>query len=115
MMDGVNVVHLGDLGHKLSENQIEKLGEVHLLLTPVGGKYTIDAEEAGELIKDIQPSLVVPMHYKIEGMGEGFDEVDGLEKFLEKNKLPLTGEAVHKVKLETSSLPDDTQVLLMNA
>jgi L-ascorbate metabolism protein UlaG (beta-lactamase superfamily) len=83
-------------------------------MIPVGEVY-IDAGEANEVIKEIQPYYAIPMHYKIEGMNPGYDEVESLEKFLEKNKLPLAGEAVHKVKLEASSLPDDTQVLLMNA
>jgi hypothetical protein len=48
-------------------------------------------------------------------METSFDEVDGLEKFLGKNKLPVVGEAVHKMKLDLGSMPDDTQVLLMNA
>lgn len=115
VMDGMNVVHLGDLGHKLSDSQIEKLGEVHVLMIPVGGKYTLNADEALELIKDIQPNYVIPMHYKVDGMGSGFDGVDTLAHFLEKNKLPTAGESVHKVKLDLGSLPDDTQVLLMNA
>lgn len=115
VMDGLNVVHLGDLGHKLSDNQIEKLGEVHVLMIPVGGKYTLDVEEAIDLIKEIQPNYVVPMHYQVPGMGLEFEGLESLEKFLEKNKLPLAGEAVHKIKLDMSSLPDDTQVLLMNA
>lgn len=115
IMDGINVVHLGDLGHKLNEAQIEKLGEVHALLIPVGGNYTINAEEAIEVIKDIQPYYAIPMHYKVENMAPGYDEIEGLDKFLEKNKLPLAGEAVHKIKLDLGSLPDDTQVMLMNA
>ena len=115
VMDGLNVVHLGDLGHKLSANQIEKLGEVHVLMIPVGGKYTLDLDDVVDLIKEIQPYYVIPMHYKVPGMEAEFEGVDSLDKFLEKNKLPLAGEAVHKIKLDMSSLTDDTQVLIMNA
>lgn len=112
VMDGLHLVHLGDLGDKLSDSQIEKLGPVDVLLIPVGGNYTIDAEEAMDIIKDVQPSFVIPMHYKTEA--SKIEDIAKLEVFLEKNKYPLAGESVHKIKVEESSLPDDTQILLMN-
>ncbi len=113
-MDGLNMVHLGDLGHKLSNGQIEKLGNVDVLMLPVGGEFTIDAEMALEIVKDVSPSYVVPMHYKTDKSSEGLSKLTTLAHFLEKNKFPTTTESVHKIKLEQSSLPDDTQVLLMN-
>lgn len=114
IMDGINVVHLGDLGHKLSESQVEKLGSVDILLVPVGGKTTLDADEAMEVIKEIQPSLVVPMHYKNVSSGGEYAGLATLDSFIEKNKFPLYGEPVHKMKVDSGSLPDDTQVLVMD-
>jgi len=113
MMDGINVVHLGDLGHELSSSQIEKLGSVDVLMIPVGGFYTLNTETVLKVIKDISPSYVVPMHYKTDK--SKIAEIEPLSVFLEKNKFPVTAESVHKIKLDQSSLPDDTQVLLMNA
>lgn len=113
IMDGLNVVHLGDLGHELSNSQIEKLGNVDVLMIPVGGFYTVNAETALKIIKDISPSYVVPMHYKTEKTK--IVEIEPLSAFLDKNKFPVTAESIHKIKLDQSSLPDDTQVLLMNA
>jgi len=113
-MDGLTVCHLGDLGVKLTEGQVEKLGDIDVLLVPVGGVYTIDAQEALEVIKDIQPSIVVPMHYKASGMADGFAGLSTLEQFLDKCKLPRLGEPVRKMRIEESSLPDDTQVLVMS-
>ncbi|EKD52771.1 MAG: Zn-dependent hydrolase of the beta-lactamase fold-like protein [uncultured bacterium] len=112
VMDGLHVLHLGDICHKLTESQIEKVGSVDVLMVPVGGTYTLDADGAMEMVKEVQPSYVVPMHYKtsltkIEGLST-------LENFMEKNKLPVAGESVHKIRLDEGSLPDDTQVLLMN-
>ncbi len=115
VMDGLNIVHLGDLGHKLSSGQIEKLGSVDVLLVPVGGEFTIDSETAIDIVKDISPSYVVPMHYRTDKSSEGLSKLEPLSKFLEKNKYPVTSESVHKIKIEQSNLPDDTQVLLMNA
>lgn len=112
VMDGLHIVHLGDLGTSLTDSQVEKLGSVDVLMIPVGGNFTIDSDEAMDLLKEVQPSYAIPMHYKtaetkIEGLAK-------LEVFMEKNKYALAGESVHKIKLDENSLPDDTQILLMN-
>lgn len=104
-MDGLNVLHLGDLGHKLSEAQIEKIGDVDVLMVNAGGKMALEVGEVMDLIGDIQPSFVIPMHFK----------PDTLEEFLDKNKFVVVGGPVHKIKIDEGSLPDDTQVLIMNA
>lgn len=114
-MDGINLLHLGDLGHNLTENQIEKLGSVDILMANVGGQTALETDEMMELIKDIQPSFVIPMHYFVAGMGEDFAKKHTLEEFLDKNKFLVAGEPVHKIKVDEGSLPDDTQVLIMNA
>ena len=67
-----------------------------------------------DLVKEISPSFVIPMHYAVDGVKEPLTKLAGLEKFLEKNKFPVSPESVHKAKLDLGSLPDDTQVLLMN-
>lgn len=112
VVDGLVVVHLGDLGAKLSESQIDKLGSVAVLMVPVGGTYTLDAGEALALTDEIQPAFVIPMHYQTKE--SKIEDLAQLDVFLEKNKYPLAGESVHKIKVETGSLPEDTQVLLMN-
>jgi L-ascorbate metabolism protein UlaG (beta-lactamase superfamily) len=61
---GKKIVHLGDLGHTLTDEQIKEIGEVSLLLIPVGGYYTIDAEEANEVTNQLNPKFVIPMHFK---------------------------------------------------
>ena len=112
VMDGLHILHLGDICHKLSESQIEKVGSVDTLMVPVGGTFTLDANEAMEMIKEIQPSYAIPMHFRTSA--SKIQELTTLESFLEKNKFPVSGESVHKIKLDEGSLPDDTQILLMN-
>lgn len=63
-LEEINLVHLGDLGHVLNLEQVEKLGRTDILLLPVGGRYTVDAEEAGEIVKQLRPKLVIPMHFQ---------------------------------------------------
>ena len=64
--EGVNFVHLGDLGDMLTKSQIEELGVVNVLFIPVGGYFTIDAKVAKDIIRDINPHIAIPMHYKID-------------------------------------------------
>lgn len=96
-MGGLRVVHLGDLGEQLSTDQIEQLGQVDILLVPVGGKYTLNAVGAAKLVKAIDPDLVIPMHYKTPYVSmeiayvEDFLEcIDGREIVYGSNRVELT-------------------------
>lgn len=80
-IEGIKVCHLGDLGHVLSEKQLEQIGGVDVLLVPVGGNFTIDADEAVEVIKQIKPCIIIPMHFKTPVMNFPIEPV---ESFLEK-------------------------------
>ncbi len=71
------VVHLGDLGHRLTEAQAEPLRNCDVLLLPVGGTYTIDAEQAAETVRQLQPRVVIPMHYRAGAVG--FANLGGVE------------------------------------
>jgi L-ascorbate metabolism protein UlaG (beta-lactamase superfamily) len=68
-IDGLNVCHCGDLGHLLSVKQIKEIGKVDILLIPVGGRATIDAYAATEVLKQFNPTIVIPMHYRTKSMG----------------------------------------------
>ncbi|MBQ3571759.1 MAG: MBL fold metallo-hydrolase [Clostridia bacterium] len=63
---GFKVCHMGDLGEPFNSEICEKIGKIDILLIPVGGTYTINAKEAIEYVKKINPSLVIPMHYKTQ-------------------------------------------------
>lgn len=75
-MDGVNVCHLGDIGQKPSPLVIEAIGPVDVLLIPVGGNYTIDAEIAKDYVDRLLPSVVIPMHYKTDKINLDIEKVD---------------------------------------
>lgn len=84
-MEDIKLCHLGDYGEgKMREELIEKIGNVDVLMIPVGGpsaqnktgKHTIDAEEAANVIQRIEPRIVIPMHYKIRGMHAAIDPLD---------------------------------------
>ncbi len=78
--DGLQVAHLGDLGHSLTPPQLETLGAIDALLIPVGGYYTIDPTQAQQIIQAVSPRVIIPMHYRRGGMG--FDVLSPLEDFL---------------------------------
>jgi L-ascorbate metabolism protein UlaG (beta-lactamase superfamily) len=65
-VDTVNICHLGDLGHQLSSAEIKTIGKVDVLLIPVGGLFTLDANAASMVYDDIKPRVAIPMHYKTD-------------------------------------------------
>lgn len=65
-IDGFKVCHLGDLGHELTDDLIEEIGEVDILFIPVGGVYTIDGQSAVKEIDKIKTKIVIPMHFKTD-------------------------------------------------
>lgn len=109
-IDGINVVHLGDLGHLLTEEQIGQIGACDILLIPVGGVYTITAQEAPDVIAQLEPKIVIPMHYKIEGL---MYELSPIEEFLKAYGSENT-EAQPKLAVTKEKLPEDTQVVILN-
>ena len=78
--EDMRLCHLGDFGQKeLTSEQIEEIGDVDILMIPVGGVYTISAKEALKPMSQIEPSIVIPMHYQLPKLKL---KLDGLEKFL---------------------------------
>ncbi|OGZ36079.1 MAG: hypothetical protein A3A94_01775 [Candidatus Portnoybacteria bacterium RIFCSPLOWO2_01_FULL_43_11] len=100
-IDEIRICHLGDFGQeKLTDEQLEEIGEVDILMIPVGGTYTISADEAVEIVEQIEPRLIVPMHYKIPGLKIN---IDGVDKFLKEMGLTQKP-AVDKITLKKKDL-----------
>lgn len=107
--EGLNVAHLGDLNYVPTQAQIEDLGNVHVALVPVGGGGALDATQAAEVISLIEPSVVVPMHYRTGSKGP---KLDPLSRFLSEMGVTKT-DPLESLKLARSSLPEDTQVVVL--
>ncbi len=73
-LDGKRVCHMGDLGHPLSNEKLSEIGKVNVLMIPVGGNYTIDSREAIKICEDLDPDIVIPMHYKVPGLTLDIDD-----------------------------------------
>jgi L-ascorbate metabolism protein UlaG (beta-lactamase superfamily) len=107
-IDDVSVAHLGDLGGPLDSTQLEKLVGTDILLIPVGGKYTLDAKAAVEVISQIEPRIVIPMHYKTPDLKMDIDPID---KFIKELGLKPTYE--EKLKISKKDLPQEDMELVI--
>jgi len=100
-MSSYTICHLGDLGHILDEKTLENIGPVDILMIPIGGNYTIDAEEAALVAKAINSRIIFPMHYKTNFT---LLTLEGAENFIVKmNKV----EKINDSTIEISYLPTD--------
>ena len=106
-IDGIRFCHLGDLGHLLTNDQEKEIGELDVLLIPVGGTYTIDGREAIEVSKQLNPKLIIPMHYRTEVCNIG---IDSCEKFL---KGFTNIEKAEEWQGNKESLPSEQTVLVL--
>jgi len=95
--EGISVLHCGDLGVIPEESFLETIGEIDILLVPVGGIYTIDSEEAFQLVKKVEPAIVIPMHY---GSGKLAPVSDFTKKFGLDNLVPLPKLVYKKEEIE---------------
>ncbi|MDI6824858.1 MAG: MBL fold metallo-hydrolase [Bacillota bacterium] len=105
-MGGVRVVHLGDLGHVLSADQGGAFGAVDILLTPVGGFYTIGPAEADQVIELLRPRVVIPMHFKTAANADW--PIGGVEEFL-RGKQGVRRMGGSTAVVEKAQLPSGTE------
>lgn len=105
----MTVLHLGDLHHVPDQSTIEQLGEVNVLLIPVGGGRGLRAAQAADVIALVEPHYVVPMHYALEGLNF---ELDGVDRFLKTMGVSQAQE-LDTLKVVSGSLPEQTQVILL--
>lgn len=108
-MDGLRVCHLGDLAHLLSQSQVETLSDVDVLLVPVGGKPTLSASLATELISLIEPAIVIPMHFKTPLTTIKLDPVS---KFIQAMAMKMP-EPLESLQVRPTKTPAETQVVVL--
>ncbi len=109
-IDGLTLCHLGDLGHSLDSGVVEELGDVDILFLPVGEVSTISLDTAMEIVRQLEPSIVIPMHYKTDVFPGNLSPVS---KFLDKMRIKWL-ESRPKLSVTQSSLPSATQTVLLN-
>lgn len=110
-VDGIKICHLGDLGAELSSEQLEQMDGIDVLLIPVGGTYTIDAKEAAKIVSEIEPRIVIPMHYDTKEGKVGGGKMDGVDKFL--HEMGVTPETKERLKITKNDLPEEPEVVVL--
>ncbi len=116
-MDDITVCHLGDLGHTLQEEQLEEVADADVLLLPIGGQHGINVTQAAEIIGQVEPRFVIPMHYRPVGPDEaGGETTNPLDKFcremgIDKNnvqpKFTITRNTL-------TTAPSELQIILLS-
>lgn len=110
-IDDISIVHLGDIGHTLTSTQLELLEGTDIVLVPVGGNgYTVNAEKAVEIVNQLEPRMVIPMHYDLPGLNVDLDSVDNFIK-----KIGVTPTEEDKLKIMRKDLPtEDMEVVVLS-
>lgn len=103
------ICHMGDLGHQLAEKHTKRIGPIDVLLIPVGGNYTIDGSEAADLTKRLEPQVVIPIHFLVEGLTV---EISGLEEFTDE--IRTSYEVVEEDVLQLDKLPEEKLAVQLN-
>ena len=110
-MDGIDVCHLGDLGEQCSSDLIETLLPVNVLLIPVGGTYTVDAEMAKEYVDRIMPDIVIPMHYRTKDCKLDIDKVDEFLKLFDEDAIEEVDG--NSIELSRTDLGEETKIVVL--
>jgi L-ascorbate metabolism protein UlaG (beta-lactamase superfamily) len=108
-IDGVRVCHLGDLGQLLTDKQIGEIGPVDVLLIPVGGYYTIDAQQAGSVVASLKPRIIIPMHFKTP---KANFPIAGVEAFL-KLKPRVVRSPQNEMEIGKAGLPSEAEIRVL--
>jgi len=108
-VDGVNICHTGDLGHLLTAEQVKSIGKTDVLLVPVGGFFTIDAATATKVCDQLQPAVIIPMHFKTDKLEL---PIAGVEDFL-KGKSNVTRANESEIELKEGQLPAAPRIVVL--
>jgi L-ascorbate metabolism protein UlaG (beta-lactamase superfamily) len=110
VIDGINVVHLGDLGHLLTEEQVSQIDAADILMVPVGGSATIDSEIAAKVVAQLEPRVIIPMHYKIPGLKFELEDAGPFLKEMGAESMA----PVPKLVITKDKLPEETTVVVLS-
>ncbi len=107
-LEDLVIVHLGDLGTVLNEDQLENLNGVDILFVPVGGEVTLAPSEAVEVINQLEPKIVIPMHYQIEKLKM---KLKDLSVFLKE--IGLNPRRERSLKISKTDLPEEMELVVL--
>lgn len=107
----IKLCHLGDLGHLLSQAQINEIGAVDILFIPTGGFYTIDAADASKVCDQLKPKVIIPMHFKTAKCDF---PISGVEDFI-RNKKNARKMDSSQIEFKLGELPAATEIVVLKS
>ena len=107
--DGLRLAHMGDLGHTLTKDIIKKMGNIDIVMLPVGGFYTIDADEATKIMRDLNPKITIPMHFKTEKCDFPIAEV----VVFTSGKKGIKTVNAYEIEVAKEGLPKESEIIVM--
>lgn len=110
-IEGIRICHLGDIGSSLPSKVLEEITGIDVLMIPVGGTFTVGPKEAVELVGQIEPRIVLPMHFKLSSSNENFAKLNTLDEFLKESATPV--EKIEKLSLNREKLPSEMKVVIL--
>ena len=108
-MENIRICHLGDIVEPLSPSQIDELSPVDVLLIPTGGGCTLDLERAAQMLQDLDPKIVIPMHYSIPGIAVQLAQVDTFLQLLGGSEV----QSQPRLSVTASNLPPNMRVTML--
>ena len=108
--DGLRLAHMGDLGHTLTKDIIKKMGNIDIVMLPVGGFYTIDADEATKVMRDMNPKITIPMHFKTEKCDF---PIAGIDVFT-SGKKGIKNINEYEIEVAKEGLPKESEIIVMH-
>ena len=109
-VEGIRILHIGDFGEeKMREETLEAVGDADILMIPVGGVYTIEGTAAARIARQVEPALVIPMHYKIPGLKV---PLQGPEQFLKEMGVK-DAEPQEKLTIRKKDIPEDGKIVVV--
>ena len=108
-VDGVNICHLGDLGHLLTDAQVKAIGKVDVLMIPVGGFFTMETPVANQVCEQIKPKIILPMHYRTDKISIPIKPID---EFL-KGKSNVKRLDSSEIEIKAGKLPTATEIVVL--
>lgn len=113
-MEGLRLAHLGDLGHKLTSEQVKAIGPVEVVLLPVGGFYTIDGRTAAAVVEQLQPRVAIPMHYKTPDLAQSLAQrLAGVDDFIAALPGAAVVQAEKTITISAGKLPGKLTIMVM--
>ena len=111
-IDNLRLAHLGDLGHQLSDKELQIMGSIDIVMIPVGGEYTLNVQAAVEVARAIEAKITIPMHYQMKGLNKKtFGKLTDATHFTRDLGLPV--EKLNKLAIKRDSLGEENKVVIL--